>query len=306
MSDRWLAYLVPVRTITLTFLLLPLLGFGQVTPKALLWKVEGRGLKQPSYVVGTVHSRDARAYGQVPQLMRIMNGQEVLAGELDMEAAGTGSRELLQSMLMPQGKELADLYTEGELKKVRASLAEHLGPVAMVGGRMKPFFLIGLLGETVLRNDSSVVLDQYLQKQARTMGKSVVGLETVSEQMAAVDEVPLAVQAELLYAMVRHNLYRKDMERMMDAYAAQDLGRVAELASGSGMPKSFAEHLLTDRNRVMAERMDSLLQGGRTFLFAIGAGHLPGNNGVLALLRLMGYHAVPVPREVPFEEERRP
>jgi uncharacterized protein YbaP (TraB family) len=61
------------------------------------------------------------------------------------------------------------------------------------------------------------------------------------------------------------------------------------------MPAVFNTRLLTDRNRVMAQRTDSLLRTGRTFLIAVGAAHLPGTDGLLAALRAKGYRVVPVP-----------
>jgi len=113
--------------------------------------------------------------------------------------------------------------------------------------------------------------------------------------MAAVNDLPLQEQADMLYELVEHDLYRVDMENMMDAYASQDLDRLTKIATLGGLPDSFSARLLTDRNKVMAARVDSLMQGGRTFLFALGAAHLPGDKGLLDQLQRMGYVVDPVP-----------
>jgi uncharacterized protein YbaP (TraB family) len=283
-----------VRTFSLSLFLLPLLGWAQAPPKALLWKVDGQGMSRPSYVVGTVHSRDSRAYGQVPQWLGIIRSVDAVAGELDLTATMAPSMDLAKAMMMPDGMKLADFYSKRKLKRVQEAVENELGPMAMMAGSIKPFFLMAMLSETTMRGDSSMVLDQYLQVKAEEMGKDVLGIETVQEQLDAVNDLPLEEQANMLYELVEHDFYRADMDRMMDAYAAQDLGRLTKIASLGGLSDKFSARLLTDRNQVMAQRVDSLVQDGRTFLFALGAAHLPGEEGVLARLRSMGYAVEPV------------
>ena len=278
-----------MHSFTFPFFLLPLLGWGQVSPKALLWKIDGQGLSRASYVVGTVHSRDARAFRQVPRLLEVMCGQDAVAGELDLTGSMAASLDLATAMMMPAGKQLSDLYTGPEFKRVQKSIQDHLGPMSMMAERIKPFFLMALLSETAMRADSGLVLDQYLEQKAKEMGKDVLGLETVQEQMEAVNDLPLQEQADMLYDLVRHDLYRADMERMMEAYASQDLDQLTSIATLGGLSEVFSTRLLTDRNQVMSQRMDSLMQEGRTFLFAVGAAHLPKGDGLIAILRDMGY-----------------
>ncbi len=283
-----------MRSFSLTLFLLPLFGWAQAPSKALLWKVDGQGLSHSSYVVGTVHSRDARAFGQVPQLLEVIREVDAVAGELDLTNTNAASMELAMAMMMPSGTDLADLYSQRKFERVQTSISEHLGSMAMMAGRLKPFFLMSLLSESAMKADSAMVLDQYLQVKASEMGKEILGLETMEEQLAAVDDLSLQEQADMLYQLVKNDLYLADMDRMMDAYAAQDLDRLTKIASLGGLSDDFSTRLLTVRNKLMAERADSLMQEGRTLLFAVGAGHLPGSEGVLSRLRQMGYAVEPV------------
>lgn len=282
-------YLARMRIWCSLFLLVPSLAIAQAGPTGLLWSVSGQGLSRTNYLLGTMHSRDARAFRQVPRLLEVMAGQDAVAGELDLTAGATASAGLLMAMMMPADTSLADLYTKRKFKRVKEAMQEHLGMVALLGTRMRPFFLMGLLSETVMRSDSDLVLDQYLQRKAKEMGKDVLGIETMEEQVAAVADLPLQDQADMLYDLVRHDLYRADMDRMLEAYAAQDLDKLAAIATLGGLPERFNTRLLVDRNAVMAQRMDSLMQGGRSFFFAVGAGHLPGAQGIVQRLRAMGY-----------------
>ncbi|MCC6839360.1 MAG: TraB/GumN family protein [Flavobacteriales bacterium] len=283
-----------MRSALLFLLLWPAWAWGQGAAQGLLWKIEGRGLARPSYVVGTVHSRDARAFGQVPQLLDVIDRQDAVAGELDLTSVESSMGITPAALLMPAGKELSDLLSPGKLRRVEKALQGELGPMASMMHRMKPFFLAAMLSERSMGADSALVLDHYLQAKAKERGKEVLGVETVAEQLAAVDKVPLQEQADMLYAAVRGGIGGKDMDRLLAAYAAQDLDRLAALVSKTEVSSVVGRELLVERNRTMAARMDSLLQGGRTYLFAFGAAHLAGPAGVLAQLRAAGYSVVAV------------
>lgn len=286
-----------MRRLSLSFFLLPLLAWSQPVPKALLWKIAGNGLEKPNYVVGTVHSRDARAYGQAERLLEVIGAQDVVAGELDLSMTGEGSLMMVKTMMMPPDTQLVDLYSKRQYKRVKQAVEVQLGPMAMLADRIKPFFLAGMLNESGMSTDSAMVLDQYLQVRAKAMGKEVMGVETVGEQLAAVDRLSLREQADMLYDLVRKGRQQKDLDRLMQAYAAQDLEALYKMTKEGDLPESFSESLLTERNERMAVRMDSLMRDGRTFLFALGAMHLPGEEGVLHRLRALGYAVEPDARE---------
>lgn len=286
-------YFSAMRRIIIPLLLWPLLTWAQPMPKALLWKISGNGLEKPSYLVGTVHSRDARAYAQVGRLLEIIGEQDVVAGELDLSSNRDLNLQLVQIMMMPPDTQLADLLPKRKLKRVRKVVAEQLGPMAMMMDRVKPFFLMGMMTEVTIDADSTQVLDQYLAEQAKAMGKEVVGVETIEEQMAVVELLTLKQQADMLYEASRTRSHRKELDQLMEAYARQDLEALYRLSQDKDLPVNIRESLLTSRNEVMASRMDGLMRDGRTFLFALGAMHLPGNDGVITLLRAMGYTVEP-------------
>ncbi|MGV9013782.1 MAG: TraB/GumN family protein [Flavobacteriales bacterium] len=269
--------------------LVPVLAFAQAEGDGLLWSISGNGLSRPNYVLGTVHSRDARAYEHATSLLPYLKSQDALAGELDFADGAMASGMMMKAMVLPPGKDLADLMSKHKYKEVKTAVEHEVGPMAFMALRLKPFYLMALLGETAMRSDSAEVLDQYLQSRARAMGKEVVGLERPEEQLATVEDLPLKQQADMLYDLVRNDLYRRDMERMLDAYAAGDLEGLTRIAGMGGLPKEFSDRLIDDRNATMALRMDSLMQNGRSWFFAIGAAHLPEPAGVLERLRRMGY-----------------
>ncbi|MBK9273829.1 MAG: TraB/GumN family protein [Flavobacteriales bacterium] len=275
------------------------LATAQPLPHSMLWRITGPGVTGPAYVLGTVHSRDARAYQGNDSLWAAMAECAEVVGELDHDASAQGGLAMLGAMQMPDGRVLADLYKKKDLERVRKALKEHLGLMALASDRMRPFWSMALLTETLMRNDSALVLDEAVQARARSIGRAVSGLETMQEQLAAIDAIPLEDQAAMLLEMVRHDLYRGIMERMMDAYARQDLETMHALVRQGGMSGSMDEALLAVRNTRMAERMAARLSEGCSCFFAVGAAHLPGEGGVLHRLKDLGYTLGPVAVERP-------
>ncbi|MBK6543522.1 MAG: TraB/GumN family protein [Flavobacteriales bacterium] len=283
-------------------LLTQVIGFvasAQVTERSLLWRIRPAEGASASYLYGTVHSRDARAYRGNDSLWAAFGQCPRVVGELDLSAAMEGAGDLVTSMMMPAGTNLEDLYRKKDFAQVEAALKEHLGVVAFTTDHLKPFWSMALLSEATMHSDSILVLDDYLQKRAQSDGKEVLGLETVAEQMAAIQAIPLKEQAQMLLDMVQHDLYRAQMEQMMDAYAAQDLQKVMEVAEAGGIPQSLDKGLLQDRNERMVAGMVELMRSGPPCFFAVGAAHLPGERGLLAQLREKGflvYAVAPVPQ----------
>jgi uncharacterized protein len=267
---------------------------GQIGPASVLWRVRSAA-GVDSYVIGTVHSRDARAFVHVPLALAALAHTELLAGEIDLNTAEGQVQAMRTSMMLPAGTDPEDLYSKRRYRKVQQTLAERLGAMAPLLARMKPFFLMSMLAESGMRTDSTRMLDQYLQEKAAGMGLSVVGLESVAEQLAAMNGIPLQEQADMLYEAVTSDDQEQQMERMMEKYVLADLAAIGEITGKMGS-SAFSTMLLDARNRTMAHRMDSLMQEGRACFFAIGTAHLAGTNGVLERPRGRGYEVQAVLR----------
>jgi hypothetical protein len=131
-------------------------------------------------------------------------------------------------------------------------------------------------------------------------GKTVLGLETVEEQIEALDGMTDADQLLLLASTLEQ---AGEIERLFatlrDAYLARDLVAVYDLLNaakgndGSGVFARLEQRLVVARNRRMVDRMGSLLQQGNAFV-AVGALHLPGEQGILQLLADRGYRVTRV------------
>lgn len=282
-------------------------ALAQGTPRTLLWKVTGNGVEEPSYLFGTVHSMDKRAFGLGDSVFHAMGRVAVVAGELDMENATQQAFGMMQTMMLPDEKQLKDFYKKKEWAFVEAELKEALGPMAPLTYRMKPFMVLAMLTATSMAQDKEKVLDDHLLSTAKAQGQRVIGLETMQEQLAALDALPLKEQAAMLLDHVRNDGYEGELNAMMDAYEAQDLDEIMRITEKSGsMTKPLEKALLTDRNERMVHRLDSIMQGREDIFFAVGAAHLPGEQGLIELLRRRGYSVDPVIYEATRREEIEP
>ncbi len=276
---------------TLLLILNGLFTWGQVLEHSLLWRIvpANAGIAA-SYLFGTVHSKDHRAFQFGDSTLPALERCDLAVGELDLERSVGGAAELFAMMRMPDGKRLEDLYTKKQWIKLKAKLEERLGVGASMASGIKPFFVMAMLAETEMQGERSEVLDQYLINTAKANGQRVLGIETVVEQMTALDRMSLKKQAEMLLDHLEHDSYAAEMNEMLDAYASQDLERLMLAAEkGGSMPKEMENALITERNTRMVHRMDSLLNMGESAFFLIGAAHLPGPSGLIAGLRNKGY-----------------
>ncbi len=288
------------------FLAYPVLA--QDTPKSLLWKVTGPGVARPSYLFGTAHSRDERAFRFSDSVWIAMGRADVVAGELDLEKGRQNAMAMMNIMLLPDGKKLQDLYAEKEWQRIDAHLKEDLGAMAAMVQRMKPFFVMAMLTEAQMGTDREKVLDDHILSTARAQGQRVIGIETFEEQVRAMDALPLVEQAQMLLEYVdSEGDAAEDLNALIDAYEAQDLDAMMEITENSGqLPKGMEKALLTERNHRMAHRLDSIMRGGENVFFAVGAAHLPRKDGLITLLRDKGYTVEPVMYTVVRREETEP
>jgi len=119
------------------------------------------------------------------------------------------------------------------------------------------------------------------------------GLETPVEQLEAMSDVPDNLMLQNLREFLALPNGVDDIsETMIDLYDHGDVGMIYSLmefvSTDQTAAKAFENRVITDRNKVMAERAKPYLDKGRTMI-AVGAAHLPGDDGLVELLRRQGF-----------------
>jgi hypothetical protein len=170
---------------------------------------------------------------------------------------------------------------------------------------MKPFFLSSQLMQMELIQDMPMALDLYFLDYARKQNKICLGIEAFSDQIGAIDALSVEQQAQMLLeglADTSSLMSMNQFEDLLNAYISQDIDSLYTLSNDTSMPPEFNEYFLVKRNKKMAKRIAKFSKKQATFN-AIGAAHLPGEKGVIALLRKKGYTLTPVPFSFNFVEE---
>jgi uncharacterized protein len=268
--------------------------------QGLLWRVQRDG-GPASYLLGTIHSTDPRLRELPPEIDRAIDESRLMAFEL--LAGGPGQERMAQAMLLPPGRNLEDVIGR-ELFLRALEAAAPLGVPAESLQRFKPWALGIFLGRPaveVIRQAQGVpAFDFWLQDEARRRGKPVMALESYEEQIEVFDGMSEAEQVAMVTDMLAdHAQIEAQFNRMFRAYLKGDIGvamRIASDVSGvsdAAAAERFKTRLIDDRNRIMAARIAPLLRDGGAFV-AVGAAHLPGEDGILARLEQRGYGIVRV------------
>ncbi len=262
--------------------------------QAILWEVRS-GAAQPSFVFGTVHSEDPRVLN-LPKPVR-ERFDKAHAVVLELTLGPETITALTQAMYLSDGRTLEQLAGPELYRKTVTLLGEY-GLPELALRHMKPWAAAVTL--SIPKPKTGVVLDQQLHNQARQQGKTVFGLETAAEQVGYFDRLTMEEQVGLLRDSVEmYDELPELFSELIDAYLARDLDALVRLSEkqlardDSGTAERLMAGLVDERNKIMAERMAPLLVDGNVFV-AIGALHLPGENGVLSLLEQRGYELRPL------------
>ena len=291
----------------LFFTLTLLLAVVSSASAQLLYRISGKGLEKPSYIVGTYHLAPATFVDSIPGARAALDEVEQVCGEVDnaeMESMAGRSR-LMKAMMLPDGKSLADVLSTDEMDRLNAYMKELLGAdltnplIKSQMGKMNPMAistqlqLVQYMKVTPGFNPSALI-DGSFQQQAKKARKPVMGFETIDFQMSVLYGTAIERQKELLFCMIDNQEYTEmSMKELTEAYFSQDMEKIlalteAKLGNFCDSTPEEDEALIYGRNADWVEKIPAII-GDKSTLFVVGAAHLPGERGVLELLKKEGY-----------------
>ena len=158
----------------------------------------------------------------------------------------------------------------------------------------KPFFVSAMFMMAYLPKEQPEAMDMHFLELARKANKQVLSIEEFKDQMYAVDQITMKDQSKMLMEGIKDSTsWMKDYDKMRNAYVSNDLDKLFILMQDTSLPANFNQAFLVDRNGKMAKNIGTYCLSQSTFC-AIGAAHLPGEKGVLALLRKEGFRLRPI------------
>lgn len=273
----------------------------------LLWKVTGNGLDAPSYIMGTHHLAPFSIMDSIAGLRQAMRETQQVYGELKMsELESPSTMQLMQkSMMIDSDTTLTTLFSPEDYATVNKFCKENMMMDLSMAPKLKPAYLLNNVVvmayvKHVGKFNPQEQLDTFFQSQASKNGKKVDGLETPEFQFNLLfNGASLQRQAQLLMCTL-HNIDSEveNIKKLTDAYMRQDLRTMLEISEQrkgnqcDPLP-SEEDAMIFNRNKAWAEKLPAILKAAPTFV-AVGALHLPGEKGLLNLLKKQGYRVEPV------------
>lgn len=279
-----------------------------VNGEAMLWRVTAPG-GAVSHLYGTMHVTDPRITQLSPQAQAAFDASRVLVIEttdiLDPAAMMAAMAQDPGLMMFTDATTLSSLLDADEREMVESALQERGLSLAALD-RMKPWMIAAMatlpVCEMTRKAAGVEILDVALATRAGAAGMEIEGLETTAEQLGAMAALPLDFHMRALVETLALGEAIDDIiETMIAIHQRGEPGLFwpffeATLPGGADDAiaiAGFEQSVITDRNRVMASRMTTHIEAGGAFV-AVGALHLPGEEGIVALLRAAGFEVAPI------------
>jgi len=261
-----------------------------------IWQLDRQGL-EPSYLFGTIHVSD-------PRVMRLPDAAEAAFASAEIAAFETDGQEEPDEeqkkayFELPEDQSLQSVLGFWTYNRLR-NLALFRFITLKNFDRLQPWVIWMFISHREIAEDlkedlDKPVLDDWLQARAREAGKEVVGLETPEEQWAIFTEMPLEDQASMLGSAVDEYYSPRTPVSWIKLYLEGDLEMRYALWQRfldhmqPDVARRFNERIGPSRNRIMVERLMPVVARGSAFV-AVGAMHLPGEDGMLRLLEQRGF-----------------
>ncbi|MGD8913493.1 MAG: TraB/GumN family protein [Candidatus Thiodiazotropha sp.] len=256
--------------------------------QGLLWQIRGKGVD--SYLFGTIHSEDPRVTQLPASVEAGFNRADILMLEMSLDQM-TSARVASMMLQEPDGslsKQVGKSLAQEAMEAMRS-----FGVPAAVTELLQPWAVVMTLSAP--RQVSGQFLDKQLYNKAIAAGKQFQPLESPDDQISVFTALTLNEQKSLLRNVLdEYQSYPQMYEQLTKAYLARDLDRLVAISFANpisddpALQEKLMAQMLTRRNHRMVERMEPFFNQGKAFI-AVGALHLVGDEGLIALLRQRGY-----------------
>jgi uncharacterized protein YbaP (TraB family) len=260
----------------------------------LLWKISGNGLKENSYLYGTIHVMPKEKFSISSKIQQALNSSQTMAMEVDLNMDFKTKIQVAQEMIIPGGKTLEDLLNASDFKLVKSYCLDSLH---MKKGkfkryiRLKPFFFSAIVAQEQMGKTASYEME--FNKIAKKRKIPTLGLESIQFQMQTINKMKVEDQAKMMMQEFGSNP-EEQFDTMLNLYLKEDLSGLYELIvlETSQIPE-FNYNFLELRNSNWITVIQKQIALQSTFI-AVGAAHLPGKTGVIELLKAQGFTVEPI------------
>ena len=263
------------------------------TGNSMLWSiVDPKAPTDTSYLFGTIHQISQKDFAITDKIENAFAKSQVLMTEIDLTDPGMFA-EMMPRLLMEDGMTLEKILGEEDYQMLSKFMTENTGqPIAMYNDK-KPFMASMVIMNFFIEGKPASY-DMTLTQMAQKRALKIKGLETVSEQMDVLDRTPYKEQAEQMLEMINNMEKTKEsFEAIVKAYKAEHLEELDKLLDENIEMSDEKAAMLDERNIKWIPAIEGAIKENSTFI-AVGAGHLPGELGLINLMRENGYEVNPI------------
>jgi hypothetical protein len=263
-------------------------------PSPLIYEIASADGTVEGWLFGTIHALPGGTEWRTPAIDRAIDEADVLV----VEVASLDDRAAASALFSARaaGADGTDVLERvpGAVRPALAGLAAE-GRVDLDDLRTTDTWAAALiLAAGVRYGDADNGVDRALLQQFG--GRRVVELEGMTQQLDLFDALPEREQRDMLVAVVKdYQQWSRDPGHLARAWLTGDIEEAIDPAQSALLADpELRDMLLVSRNRAWAPKIDALLKGGPSTMIAVGAGHIPGPDGLAALLEQRGYTLRPL------------
>jgi len=264
-----------------------------------VWEVSGGGGGR-LWLLGSVHYLREQDYPLPANVDALFDRADALVMEIDLDDLNPLAVQgaFMEAAILPTSSSLRSVLTPSVYARTQARAGE-LGLELALLERFEPW-MVALtlmdLGMNSLGFNANQGLEQYLLHRSIEVGKEILGLEALADQIRIFDHLNHADQEALLVQTLEElSAPGAAMDELLDAWRDGRLDTLASelLADFDDFPALY-DALVTHRNRSWVDTLEQLLSESRQFLVVVGALHLVGRDSVIDLLENRGLTVTPV------------
>lgn len=250
----------------------------------MLWKFRKNATGVEHYLMGTMHLATKEAYTFATNAQLYINKSEVYLAEMDLDTVDVD--DVLTSFVL-QEQSLDTLILSRHFNKMCHILHKSFNMDLRLLNNYTPFYILNLLSDRVIEKKYNTTLDQFLWEFAKKNNKKMGGLETFHDQKDIMSKIPLDFQIKSLRSCAKNpSVFKKNVEHLNHLYSIGNYNQLYKSTKRS--MGGLRQLMIYDRNESMVSRLIPQLNGESTFI-SVGAAHLPGNKGMINLLKGAGY-----------------
>lgn len=271
----------------------------------LLWKVSKPDVEKASYLIGTHHLAPINILDSIQGWNDALNNCDIVFGEVDKDSLTSPASQqmMLSAAIAPADSSIYQLYTPLQIDSINTFLIDVSNGIMSVNtfANFKPAFIntqvsLLLAMKAMPQYNPQQQLDIHIQQQAINHGKTVAAFETAKQQIDLLFNYPISIQAKELMRTIRNKHNVIELSKLITrAYLRQDLNALYKIANDPTLSfdEQSQQRLINNRNTTWVNTLLNILPQ-KSVIVCVGALHLPGNNGLIKLLRNQGYIVTPI------------